>query len=300
VLLYLHPQVEQAFQDLNILFCELCSLLLLSPSASVPRRGTQPISSAASSASNALITGHVALYIEGLLAAASNNSIGLARPLTTPAYTALLPSIWALLSSVDAPSELLEATMQHALSVSSTSGIKRATIQFVGRLVVLQGERGYAGPLCFPTHSTAGTTSNLASEWIQHLPKTLWELGSRDLGTSEVVLRILLHLAHRRSRFLSREVSTVLCYLYLEPRLTMVVIMYVHLDSNQPPLSPRTLLHHEARHPRESPRSIRQAIARSEEARSRSCADASLVDGQDEHRGRRVCYGGDDGGEWFG
>jgi pre-rRNA-processing protein IPI1 len=195
-------QTEQAFQDLNLIFCELTSLLLLSPSASdkQPQR------------SSSFGLRRVAPYIVRLLNGTPTSRSGLSRPVSAQAYTALLPSIWALANAAisSSPAEeddeeedadVLQATLQHALRAPSTSAVKRASAEFVGRLLLLDSERQYHGPLRLAE----------ASEWILHLPKTLWELGGRDPSTSEVIIRVLLRLGQRRARCLTSEVRGCRC-----------------------------------------------------------------------------------------
>lgn len=44
-------------------------------------------------------------------------------------------------------------------------------------------------------------------DWIVHLPKVLWELGDKNLSTTEAVLRFLLRLLQRKSCLVNTEVS---------------------------------------------------------------------------------------------
>lgn len=43
-------------------------------------------------------------------------------------------------------------------------------------------------------------------DWVVHLPKALWELGSNNLSTTEIILRFLLRLFQRKSCLVHREV----------------------------------------------------------------------------------------------
>jgi pre-rRNA-processing protein IPI1 len=124
-------QTEDAFQDLNLTFCELSSLLLLSAQTS-----TKPNKSV----STQIV--HVAAHIVNLLHGEPTNSAGaLGRPLSSQAYTALLPTIWALLASrtkANAGDALLRAVLEHAIRGSATSATKRASVEFVGRLALVR------------------------------------------------------------------------------------------------------------------------------------------------------------------
>jgi pre-rRNA-processing protein IPI1 len=183
------------------MFCELTSLLLLSPSTSSFKTARQSPSGPR----------QVAPYIVRLLNGASANGSALARPVPPQAYNALLPSVWALANAnlannmMDEDSDVLQATLQHALRISSSSATKRASVEFVGRLVLLDTERQYHGDLRLSMQP--GALRSLIEEWVLHLPKTLWEVVARDPSMSEVIIRLLLRLAQRRARCLTPEVG---------------------------------------------------------------------------------------------
>lgn len=68
----------------------------------------------------------------------SNTQTTLPRPVSHAQYTALLPTIWALISSStsreQAPNELVVALVNHALKGSSGSAVKKDTVEFLGLL----------------------------------------------------------------------------------------------------------------------------------------------------------------------
>ncbi|PCH33787.1 hypothetical protein WOLCODRAFT_135324 [Wolfiporia cocos MD-104 SS10] len=215
-------KIEQAFQDLNLIFCELTSFLVLaSPSESTStqarsRRGRTLRSTAAqhrapSSAARfpPLQVSRVSAYVVQLLRGETpggNSQASLPRPITPAAYSALLPTIWSLLNGSEAEedsSAVLRVVVEHAIKASSTAAVKRATIEFIGRLVLLDGEAEYRG--AFSAGRNSGEAKKL-EEWLLHLPKTVWELGVGSLPTTETILRLLLRLFQRRSRLLRDEV----------------------------------------------------------------------------------------------
>lgn len=66
------------------------------------------------------------------------------RPIAPSVYSALLPTIWALInhaalerSQSQSEHSLLVATVEHAVKVSSSSATKRHTLDFLGRLLLV-------------------------------------------------------------------------------------------------------------------------------------------------------------------
>ncbi|KAI0080104.1 hypothetical protein K474DRAFT_1727562 [Panus rudis PR-1116 ss-1] len=208
-------KVEQSFQDLNLIYCELTSLLVLaSPQQPSPQgepqnpktRANKNKKPATSNSANARITSlqvdRVKEYVIRLLHGEppSGTGSGLPRPITAAAYTSLLPTIWALLNHSALEQEpsngLLAAVVEHATKISSTSAVKRHSLDFLGRLVLLETESEYHGPFRIAWDSEEGQA---LAEWLLHLPKTLWELGANNLGATETILRLLLRL-HQRNQ----------------------------------------------------------------------------------------------------
>ncbi|KZT05948.1 uncharacterized protein LAESUDRAFT_726516 [Laetiporus sulphureus 93-53] len=220
-------KIEQVYQDLNLIYCELTSFLVLaSPeSSNLPAKQPNPrrskpskhfISAPASSALPAVQTSHVRTYVVQLLRGEAAPAPGsLARPITPAAYSALLPTIWSLLNSPrksandNDPDALavLGVMVEHALRASSTSAVKRHTVDFLARLVLLEREPEYRGAFKAGLHADQ---DRRLEEWIQQLPRTLWELGAGSLPTTETILRFLLRLCERNSPLLRDEVVSSL------------------------------------------------------------------------------------------
>ncbi|KAH9847335.1 hypothetical protein C2E23DRAFT_741971 [Lenzites betulinus] len=216
-------KIEQAFQDLNLIFCELSSLLVLASQnngkrAPAPRKSkarTTRTNRASSSAESASVASarqieRVSEYIVRLLRGETSSAgaqQSIPRPITSQAYVSLLPTIWSLLNSAtadaaDSTSTLFSAVMEHAVKTSSASAVKRHTIDFVGRLILLDREPEYTG--AFRTGQSQQTDATL-EEWVVQLPKVLWELAGNHLATSETIIRLLLRLSQRRSALFRPE-----------------------------------------------------------------------------------------------
>ena len=150
-------KVEQAFQDLNLIFCELSSFLLLvsqrttthqSPSRNTPRPTRSNHSESTNTSARAVqsrqierVSAYIVQLLQGQNPAPSQS---LPRPITPQAYIALLPTIWSLVNDrrsdvSDHPSSLIfSVVVDHAIKASSTSSVKRHTVDFIGRLLLVR------------------------------------------------------------------------------------------------------------------------------------------------------------------
>ncbi|KAI9572897.1 Rix1 complex component [Boletus coccyginus] len=213
-------QVEQSFQDLSVIYCELTSLLVLvshqSGTRNIIHRGNRlraprhkPLSPLKSRFSQADL---VESYVIRLLQGDGGSGAQLPRPISAVVYTALLPTIWALLNQRSGqqpekePSSVLVAVLGHAMRTTPGSAVKRLTVEFVGRLLLLEKEAGYAG---YFDPRGAGAKHKF-QEWIMHLPKTLWEVGTDNPATTQTIFGVLLRLLQRGSHVIEREQITLL------------------------------------------------------------------------------------------
>lgn len=146
-------EVEQALQDLSVIYCELASLLVLVSHRSgtrVVRRGNRFGASRLKSWSSLKHqfsfesqAEFVKSYVIRLLNGDGGSGAQLPRPISAAMYTALLPTIWALLNqrgetrAEGEPSPVLVATLDHAMRTSSGSAVKRLTVEFIGRLLLV-------------------------------------------------------------------------------------------------------------------------------------------------------------------
>lgn len=134
-------------------YCELTSLLVLVSHQSgtrVARRGNHFGVSRFKSLSTLknhfpfdLQADLVKSYVMRLLQGDGGLSAQLPRPVSAAMYSALLPTIWAMLNKrgenvrEEELSSVLGATINHATRTVSGSAVKRLTIEFIGRLLLV-------------------------------------------------------------------------------------------------------------------------------------------------------------------
>ena len=88
-------------------------------------------------------TSQVKDYIARLLSGISMSSHMVGRHITAQDYVTLLPTIWMLLNSniehdnVDQGADTLGALLDHGLQVTSVAAVKRPTIDFLVRLILV-------------------------------------------------------------------------------------------------------------------------------------------------------------------
>lgn len=86
----------------------------------------------------------VSEYVSLLLTGEANPADGLSRPLTLAAYRALLPTLWSLVNNVGRSAgesvgeEIVKIVVDHAMRIGSTGASKQATVEFVGRLMLVR------------------------------------------------------------------------------------------------------------------------------------------------------------------
>jgi pre-rRNA-processing protein IPI1 len=142
-------QLEQAYQDMNIIFCELTSFLI-PHMMSFPGRSRGKSRATSHQTINpskplGAIEHHVRYvrdYVVGLLKGEPPGA-QTPRPISTSTYHALLPTLWTLLSNSSSANEesnsndILRSIIQHAIRVSSTSAVKPSTLEFMSRLILV-------------------------------------------------------------------------------------------------------------------------------------------------------------------
>jgi len=133
-------QIEQALQDLNVIYCELTSLLILAyTTQDVTLSSTKRRDSRSLQVQISQVRDYVARLLSGVQMAP--HLVG--RPITAQDYIALFPTLWTLLNSksehtgVDDGVDILRALLDHGLQVSSTAAAKRPTVDFLARLILV-------------------------------------------------------------------------------------------------------------------------------------------------------------------
>ncbi|KAK0456533.1 hypothetical protein EV421DRAFT_1753044 [Armillaria borealis] len=173
-------KIEQAFQDLNLVYCELTSLLVLT---SQDTRSRQQRPSKTDRSKLSIQNDIVCDYVLRELSGGNVSSNQVARSLTSAAYTSLTPTMWSLINTPSQSSNgVFGAVLEHGTVVSAKSALKKPTVDFISRLILMNTDRHYGG------HFKIGQISQHVKlvDWIESLPKTLWELGNTDLALSEV------------------------------------------------------------------------------------------------------------------
>ncbi|WWD18408.1 hypothetical protein CI109_102858 [Kwoniella shandongensis] len=141
----------------------------------------------------------VAEWVKDVLAPTKD---ALAPSLTPAAYSALLPIIWALLvqppaqpvSEDDIPTSVGTAFLTHLTRQAATSAIRNVGDEFVISLIDIHEQRYPTLPFYIQVNSPL---HDLFGRWFENVPKILWELGTRDEGSTEKLLRFLLDIGSR-------------------------------------------------------------------------------------------------------
>ncbi|KAK0465092.1 uncharacterized protein EV420DRAFT_1759822 [Desarmillaria tabescens] len=198
-------KIEQAFQDLNLVYCELTSLLVLtSRDAGSPLRSRQQRPSKTDNSKLSIQNDIVCDYVLRELSGGNVSPNQVPRSLTSAAYTSLTPTMWSLINTPSQSSNgVFGAVLEHGTVVSAKSALKKPTVDFISRLILMNTDRYYRG------HFKIGQISQHSKlvDWIEALPKTLWELGNTDLALSETILRFLLRLLQRQPEVLHEKIS---------------------------------------------------------------------------------------------
>ncbi|KAF7310992.1 Ipi1-N domain-containing protein [Mycena chlorophos] len=181
-------KTEQTFEALNITYCELSSLAMMISADGSTKKPTQ--------SNRRQQTERVANYVIQLLKGESTAISQLSRPITPQAYTAILPTLWSLVNtsvpeSRDLARGVLLAVVEHGRKASSKSAVKQLSIEFIARLLLLDTDAQF--------NDNIGADVEVVTEWVNHLPKCLWELGSSNLTATEIILRFLIVSLHRKS-----------------------------------------------------------------------------------------------------
>ncbi|KAL9716171.1 rRNA processing protein [Leucoagaricus gongylophorus] len=198
----------ESFQVLNLIYCELTSFLALrSKSASMKSgRSLKP--------SN-ILTMQVSMvsdYIIKLLRGQNTSITRIPSSVTASVYLALLPSIWTVINDSypelsSHVTDVLQALLEHASQTPSKSRTKHITIEFVARLFLLEAEVDYRGTFRAGSHHQA---RQLFEDWLIGLPQVLWETGTAEPMTTEVILRFLLRWLQRRTSLVHPQVISPL------------------------------------------------------------------------------------------
>uniref|UniRef100_A0A0W0G2M8 Pre-rRNA-processing protein n=1 Tax=Moniliophthora roreri TaxID=221103 RepID=A0A0W0G2M8_MONRR len=193
-------KVEQALQDLNLHYCDMVSHLVLATQANQSSTSTRK---ARSNLSKKNLDDQMERVREYVLQVLGNGNQLNPRILTHTVYTSLLPTIWSFLGVTHPSKErgeeeratVFQVALEHATKLSSKSALKGSSSDFIARLILLETEPHYHGTFRIP-HRPAD--DRLVEEWVAHLPKVLWEMGSSNVPASESILLFLIRALQRR------------------------------------------------------------------------------------------------------
>lgn len=154
-------KIEQTVQRLNLTFCELTSLLTLHQAETLPPNHPRKSKEKAIQSVISLPLDRVSGYVSLLLEGEANPTDGFSRPLSVAAYSALLPTLWSLVNNVGWSSggsvgeEMVKTVVDHAMRIRATGASKRATVEFVGKLMLVRQFAVYSFPGFLTPHLVA-------------------------------------------------------------------------------------------------------------------------------------------------
>ncbi|KAF8807480.1 hypothetical protein BYT27DRAFT_7165165 [Phlegmacium glaucopus] len=199
-----HNKFDRAYEEFNLIFCEISSILV-NASRNCPPRSTKngkQTTKRAPFKKFSIQIDRVAQYIIRRLRGEANSTQN-SSMLTASPYLSLLPTIWAIINkpglNQQEADEIIHATLDHALKVSSKSACKPLTVEFVARLFLLDSEPCYQGEF---KGGNDPAVKEKFDAWLLHLPQVLWELGDSNLPATEMILLVLLRILQRQSKSL--------------------------------------------------------------------------------------------------
>jgi len=170
--------------------------------------------------------------------AATNSQSSLSRT----AYADLLPVLWSLLSlspqgscpecgisceAAGSVARVWSAVLEHCFGAPPTSRVKRLAVEFVASIILLQSDRQYIGPF--------RVGQSVVDEWMEGLPRLLWDIGSKDPSCTQLVLRVLLTVFHRKAVTESavKKISTYLIPFWgiMHPRRGVILGPWAQLEA---------------------------------------------------------------------
>ncbi|GAA6018421.1 hypothetical protein JCM11491_006991 [Sporobolomyces phaffii] len=221
--------------QLNLTFAELVSLLVLSEDEeqiggggsgggtggrtlvdATKNKGSTKKSSSSKAATDASKVALILATVQDWVVAAlectltsASHPLGLA-PLSLDAFCALEPTLWSLLNQKkrDKADASVETVWNAVLTGWSKMGketeAKRRVFEFIARGILIQSDPAYTDRFELetptPTRSGAGRKVDKTEQWVVGLPKWLWELGTKQVDTTELVIAFLLKLAQQQDK----------------------------------------------------------------------------------------------------
>ncbi|GAA6059787.1 hypothetical protein JCM10212_003682 [Sporobolomyces blumeae] len=233
------PEEEQLLQ-LNLTFAELVSLLVLSEeqggSAAPSTRGggsgdagdrkkkdAKKAAKAQGDASKmSLVLSTVQTWVSSALLCTlttTSHPLGL-PPLSVEAFTALEPTLWSLLNQKDREGveQVWKAVLDGWSKMPREGEARRRAFEFIARAILIQTDPAYTDRFDLDNASHGHATQ----KWVFSLPKWLWELGTKQTDSTELVLAFLLKLAQQDTKGVLPD-STL-------PSLAPMLVPFFHLS----------------------------------------------------------------------
>jgi len=201
----LDVKTSTAMQNLNLAYCELMSMMVVSEETATPHRNTSSKGKAKAKVLDAALSSQIEkvgeYVVRSLRGEVSTPGRPLGQPISATSYLALLPTIWSLLDHRQGTvsPNTVAALLEHSTRTGSASSVKRLAIEFVGRLILLEAEKQYKGRLRLTTTLPHAVKLEALRDWVIGLPRVLWEFGATDPRGTEVILLLLLKMVQRRT-----------------------------------------------------------------------------------------------------
>lgn len=188
-------EAREQLLNLSLTYCELVALLSMAETkqqAQQPTKGQKKLQGQLHEVSQfipSIITGQPQNDSSTMGGGEAASTIA-ARSLSSEAYANLLPTVWLLLSrsaetAVVGP--LLDALLRHWTLLKATDPAREISTEFIGRLILLTSCPSYTSSFRIPS-----TLTPRLVDWLgKDLPRHLWELGGRNVTSSEKTLELL-------------------------------------------------------------------------------------------------------------
>ncbi|KAG8819817.1 hypothetical protein FRC19_009501 [Serendipita sp. 401] len=212
-------EVADELQAINLTYSELLAICLLSPPNSAPLKRDSIGKLMSRSLDVGKEISRVAPWILGMIRGRPTARHSLGRPLSAQTTSAILPTIWAMISHspsiqagfmVSTQLDILRAVVEQIQRPEISYATKLLLIRSLMSLLLIETEASYQGsfrPTRLP--HTAGTDIGSSSakdsrlklfeDSILNIPKLLWELGDANPKTSRCLILYLLRCAQRKA-----------------------------------------------------------------------------------------------------
>ncbi|GAA5882663.1 hypothetical protein JCM16303_006533 [Sporobolomyces ruberrimus] len=212
------PAEEDQLLQLNLTFSELVSLLVLSEEEETAgsrfalsgmtktdqKKALKKSSRLESESSKlSLILSTVQTWVISALECtltSSTHPLGL-PPLSFESFMALEPTLWSLLNQreLEGVEKVWKAVLVGWSKMPKESEGRRRVFEFIARAVLIQSDPTYTDRFDLETAKSTKAREKTQG-WVVGLSKWLWELGAKQVDTTELVVVFLLKLAQQQDQ----------------------------------------------------------------------------------------------------